>query len=59
MAGHEHTQYVINKEVTGCYDQIITNFSLKNYDDAKKTYHSGIVNMGARMDRVGVEVFGH
>ena len=35
LAGHEHTQYVINKEVTGCYDQIITNFSLKNYDDAK------------------------
>ena len=29
-----------------------------DFEDAKKTYHSGIVKMGARMDKVGVEVFG-
>ena len=35
LAGHEHTYYVLNKEETGGYEQIITNFSQKNYDDAK------------------------
>ena len=35
LAGHEHTYYMLNKEETGGYKQIITNFSLKNYNDAK------------------------
>lgn len=40
-------------------DYALDSYDFKgSLDDAKKTYHSGVVNMGARMDRIGVEVFG-
>ena len=35
LAGHEHTNHTLTKEETGGYEQIITNFSSKSYDDAK------------------------
>ena len=35
LAGHEHTNYALSKEETGGYEQIITNFSFKSYEDAK------------------------
>ena len=35
LAGHEHTNHTLSKEETGGYEQIITNFSLKSYEDAK------------------------
>ena len=35
FAGHEHTNHTLTKEETGGYNQIITNFSSKNYDNAK------------------------
>jgi predicted MPP superfamily phosphohydrolase len=35
FAGHEHTNHTLTKEETGGYNQIITNFSSKNYDSAK------------------------
>lgn len=35
LAGHEHTNHALTKEETGGYEQIITNFSFKSYDDAK------------------------
>ena len=34
LAGHEHTNQTLTQEETGGYNQIITNFSSKNYDDA-------------------------
>lgn len=34
LAGHEHTNHTLTKEETGGYEQIITNFSFKSYDDA-------------------------
>ena len=40
-------------------DYALDSYDFKgSFDDAKKTYNSGIFNMGARMDRIGVEVFG-
>jgi predicted phosphodiesterase len=35
LAGHEHTNHALTKEETGGYEQIITNFSFKNYEDAQ------------------------
>ena len=35
LAGHEHTNHVMQKTETCGYEQIITNFSFKTYDDAK------------------------
>ena len=35
LAGHEHTNHTLTKEEIGGYEQIITNFSSKSYDDAK------------------------
>lgn len=34
LAGHEHTYHVLSAEKTGGYEQVITNFSEKDYDDA-------------------------
>ena len=40
-------------------DYALDSYDFKgNLDEAKKTYNSGIFNMGVRMDRIGVEVFG-
>ena len=35
LAGHEHTNHALTKEETGGYEQIITNFSFKNYEDSQ------------------------
>ena len=35
LAGHEHTYHVLSAEETGGYEQVITNFSFKSYDDAE------------------------
>lgn len=35
LAGHEHTYHVLSAEETGGYEQIITNFSFKNYETEK------------------------
>jgi predicted MPP superfamily phosphohydrolase len=35
LAGHEHTNHVLQKSERCGYEQIITNFSFKTYDNAK------------------------
>ena len=35
LAGHEHTNYTLSSSETGGYEQIITNFSFKDYEDSK------------------------
>ena len=35
LAGHEHTYHVLSAEETGGYEQVITNFSFKSYDNAE------------------------
>ena len=45
LAGHEHTYHVLSAEETGGYEQIITNFSFKTYDEAEGNEDRKIVEL--------------
>ena len=45
LAGHEHTNQTLTQEEAGGYNQIITNFSSKKYDDADGECGRKIVEM--------------